>query len=158
MDDERQRFIEDFEVLFEDLGGGRMVGRILGLLMVADPPYLSAEEIANALDASRGSISQATRVLVQLGMVRRFTRPGERRDFFELRADAFTEATRRRDQEIVRLIAMFERARKLAAPDSTRLDETLAFLRFWRQKFHQMFHEWEVEREQLLNDQRDRNP
>lgn len=158
MHDERRHFIEDFGTFFEELGGGRMVGRVLGLLMVADPPEQSAEEIATALHASRGSVSQATRVLVQLGMVRRFNRPGERRDSFELRADAFTEATRRRGQEIDRLAAMFARAQDLTRDRRAHLDETVVFLRFWRQRFDQMFHDWEVERERLLDEQRHSDP
>lgn len=158
MDEARQDFIEDFGGLFEELGGGRMVGRVLGLLMVADPPEQSAEEIASALGASRGAISQATRILSQIGMVRRFTKPGERRDFFQLRTDAFTEGTRRRGHEIDRLIAMFERARKLTGPGRAPLDESLVFLHFWRQKFDQMFHDWEMERERLLDVQRNRHP
>jgi len=158
MDNAHRLFIEDFGAFFEELGGGRMVGRILGLLMVADPPEQSAEEIATALHASRGSVSQATRVLVQIGMVRRFTKPGARRDYFQLRADAFTESTRRRGHEIDRLAGMFARAQQLTGDRRTNLDEAVVFLRFWRQRFDQMFHDWEVERERLLDDQRHPDP
>jgi DNA-binding transcriptional regulator GbsR (MarR family) len=158
MDDEHRLFIEDFGAFFEELGGGRMVGRILGLLMIADPPAQSAEDIATALHASRGSISQATRVLVQLGMVRRFTKPGARRDYFQLRADALTESTRRRGQDIDRLGAMFARARKLTGDHRANLDEPVVFLRFWRQRIDQVFHDWEMERERLLDEQRHSHP
>jgi DNA-binding transcriptional regulator GbsR (MarR family) len=158
VDDERRNFIEDFGTFFEDLGGGRMVGRILALLIVADPPAQTAEQIAAALGSSRGSISQATRVLVQLGMVRRFNRPGERRDSFELRADAFTAATRRRVHEIVHFIDMFERARRITGDDRPYLDESLAFLRFWQLRIDAIFHDWEVERERLRDEQRHRHP
>jgi DNA-binding transcriptional regulator GbsR (MarR family) len=158
VDDERRHFIEDFGTFFEELGGGRMVGRVLGLLTVAEPPAQSAEEIAAALGASRGAISQATRILVQLGMVRRFNRPGERRDFFELRADAFTAATRRRVHEIVHFITMFERARRITGDVRPPLDESLAFMRFWQTRIDAIFHDWEVERERLLDEQRHPHP
>jgi DNA-binding transcriptional regulator GbsR (MarR family) len=158
MDDERRHFIEDFGGFFEDLGGGRMVGRILGLLMVADPPAQTAEDIATALAASRGSVSQATRILVQLGMVRRLSRPGDRRDWFELRTDAFTEAMRRRTAEITHLIAMFERAQDITGDKRPHLEEALAFMRFWRSNIDAIFADWKMEREGLLDDQRNPDP
>jgi DNA-binding transcriptional regulator GbsR (MarR family) len=160
MDDEQQRFVEDFGVMFEELGGGRMVGRVLGLLMIADPPQLPADDIAAALHASRGSISQATRILLQIGMIRRSSKPGERRDYFQLRPDAWTEATSRRVHEIDRLIAIFERGLRINGSGSDsrhQLEESLAFMRFWKQKFVEMFPAWEEERERLFGEQRNRH-
>ncbi|HEX5164021.1 MAG TPA: MarR family transcriptional regulator [Thermomicrobiales bacterium] len=162
MEEARQQYIEDFGLLFEEFGGGRMVGRILGLLMVADAPELSAEEIADTLKVSRGSISQSTRILIQLGMVRRTSRPGERRDYFQLRPDAWTEATRRRGHEIERLIAIFERGARLTAGGDPRqrrqLEESLVFMQFWKQTLADMFPAWERERERRFGDTGNRNP
>ena len=62
MDDERASYVEDFGLMFEGFGLPRMVGRALGALLISDPPELSAEELAEALRASRGSISSATRI------------------------------------------------------------------------------------------------
>ncbi len=162
MDEARYQYIEDFGILFEEFGGGRMVGRVLGLLMIADPPTQSAETIAAALHASRGSISQATRIIVQLGMVRRFTRPGERRDYFELRPDAWSETSRRRGGELDRMIDIFERGLRLTAngdlPPPAHLLESLAFMQFWKRTFTDLFPAWEADRERLIGEQRDRYP
>ena len=43
--------------------------------MIAGPPEMSSKELGESLGASRGAISQATRVLEQIGFVRR-VRPG----------------------------------------------------------------------------------
>ena len=80
MDEERASYAEDFGLLFEGFGLPRMVGRVLGVLLISDPPELSAEELAEALQASRGSISSATRSLIGMGLVQRRTKRGERRD------------------------------------------------------------------------------
>lgn len=48
-----------------------MVGRALGWLLVCEPPEQSAAELAETLQASKGSISTATRVLLRLGFIER---------------------------------------------------------------------------------------
>jgi DNA-binding transcriptional regulator GbsR (MarR family) len=65
-----------------------MAGRVFGWLLISDPPYQSSAELAEALMASKGSISTTTRLLIQIGLVERFVRPGERYDHFRLREDA----------------------------------------------------------------------
>jgi len=47
--DTQQRFIEDMAYLWEKSGGQRMTGRILGWLLICDPPEQSAGEIAEAI-------------------------------------------------------------------------------------------------------------
>jgi DNA-binding transcriptional regulator GbsR (MarR family) len=99
----RAQFVEDFGVLFEQSGGVRMLGRVIGLLMIAEPPERTAEQLASELQASRGSISQTTRQLVQMGLVQRFTKPGERRDYFRIKPNGWTAMTRAE----IRLIANY---------------------------------------------------
>jgi hypothetical protein len=162
MDAERQHLIDDFGTMLEGMGGGRMVGRVLGLLTVSDPAALSAEDISTQLRASRGAISQATRLLVQIGMIRRVSKPGERRDYFQVRPDAWNESTRRRLTEFDRLIGLYEQGLRLARtgdlPPPRNLEESLAFMRFWKCKFAEIFPAWEVERERLFGDSSNRDP
>jgi DNA-binding transcriptional regulator GbsR (MarR family) len=61
-----------------------MAGRILGWLMVCDPPRQSAAEIARHVGASKGSISTMTRLLVASRIVERFTVPGERVTYYRV--------------------------------------------------------------------------
>src|SRR5215217_2912648 len=85
LDEERRRYVEEFGLLFGQFGLSRMLGRVLGVLMISDPPERSAEELAEALGASRGSISQTTRSLIQMGLVQRWSRPGERKHYFRVK-------------------------------------------------------------------------
>ena len=67
-----ERFVEELGVLLElEAGAPRMVGRVLGWLLVCEPPEQSAAELAERLQASRGSISAATRLLLRMGMIER---------------------------------------------------------------------------------------
>jgi DNA-binding transcriptional regulator GbsR (MarR family) len=72
-----------------------MAGRIFGWLLISDPPYQSTDQLAGALIASKGSISTMTRLLIQIGLVERISLPGERQNYFRLRADALNNMIRR---------------------------------------------------------------
>lgn len=80
MDPEKERYDEDFGLLWEQLGGQpRMVGRVFGTLMIADLSEVPSKELRESLVASKGAVSQATRVLEQLGFIRRVSRGGSAR-------------------------------------------------------------------------------
>ena len=61
-----------------------MAGRIIAWLMICDPPYQTAGQIATALSASKASVSTNIRLFVDFGIVERFTMPGDRRDRYRL--------------------------------------------------------------------------
>lgn len=76
---ERESFIEQMGMVMEASGLPRMAGRLLGALLVADPPERTAEQLGQELKASRGAISTAAQLLEGAGMVQRLTLPGDRR-------------------------------------------------------------------------------
>ena len=87
-DDDRsplQGYADEIGVYFEDKGLPRMAGRVLGWLLVCEPPHQSAEELAEALKASRGSISMAMQLLQGSGAIERHGMPGSRRTYYRLR-------------------------------------------------------------------------
>jgi DNA-binding transcriptional regulator GbsR (MarR family) len=91
---EEKCFVEEVGIVFEQTGLTRMAGRVFGWLLISDPPYQSPAELAEALMASKGSISTTTRLLIQLGLIERFVIPGERHDHFRLREDALQRTIR----------------------------------------------------------------
>ena len=82
------RFIERMGLYYEHLGVPRIGGRILGLLMMARRP-LTLDDMAHLLRVSRASISTNARMNVAVGMVRHVSLPGDRRDYYEFRPDAW---------------------------------------------------------------------
>src|SRR5262245_61103554 len=86
----RAELVERCGMVLESEGLPRMAGRVLGYLLVADPPAQPVAEIRAALAASSGSVSTMTRLLIQAGYVDRVRRPGERRDYFAVRAQGWT--------------------------------------------------------------------
>jgi DNA-binding transcriptional regulator GbsR (MarR family) len=82
-------FVEEMGQFLSSLGMTPMAGRMWGWLLICEPPEQTAAEIAEALHASRGAISGTARLLANAGMIRRTTRPGDRREYFSAPPETF---------------------------------------------------------------------
>jgi DNA-binding transcriptional regulator GbsR (MarR family) len=83
------RMPRDEEITFADhtgrfyarrFGFPPMVGRVLGYLLVCDPPDQTIAELSDALLASRSAITGALDVLERISAIHRSRRAGERSD------------------------------------------------------------------------------
>lgn len=88
-----EEFVEQLGLIAQADGLPRIAGRILGFMVVHGGPF-SFSELSVELKISRGSVSTNTRLLENLGVIERTTRPGERQDYFRLRDDPYTELMR----------------------------------------------------------------
>ena len=82
---EELHFIEDIGLFFEQIGMPRMAGRILGALLVSDPPAQSITELTERLKASKSAISIMARFLVERGLIERVASPIPRRDYYRFK-------------------------------------------------------------------------
>jgi DNA-binding transcriptional regulator GbsR (MarR family) len=82
------QFVEEMGQFLGSLGMTPMSGRMWGWLLICEPAEQTAAEIATALQASRGAISGTARLLSNAGLIRRTTRPGDRREYFSAPAEA----------------------------------------------------------------------
>src|SRR2546430_15028050 len=88
---ERQ-YAEETAVVLEGMGLPRAYGKLLGWLLICDPPQQSSAELAEALDLSAGSVSSATRMLENGGLIRRAAAPGRRGEGYPKRGGAVIPA------------------------------------------------------------------
>ncbi|MFB9494843.1 GbsR/MarR family transcriptional regulator, partial [Nonomuraea dietziae] len=72
-----------------------IAGRILGWLMVCDPPEQSAGQISAAIGASRASLTLNLRLLTGMGFLTWRTRPGDRTMYYRMAEDAWQTVVRR---------------------------------------------------------------
>ena len=148
---ERQ-FIEEFGIVMEQTGLPRMAGRILGWLLISDSPHQSSEQLVNGLEASKGSISSMTRLLIQINLIERMSLPGVRRDYFRIRADAWHNMIRRGLEDEIKMVRQLaERALELFAdkPPRTRqwLEEMCNVYNFLEREFPTLLERWAQQRE-----------
>ncbi len=151
MDEEKQRYVEEFGTFWSGFGLTRMHGRVMGALLVADPPEKTAEELAEELRASRGSISSATQSLVRLGIVERISKIGERRDYFRSRTN-WTELMRQQIGTYAAFRKLAERGLGImagASPESRRnLEEIHSLYSHFEREMPALIERWEKQREE----------
>jgi DNA-binding transcriptional regulator GbsR (MarR family) len=144
-------FAEETGLFMEQLGLPRMAGRILGYLLLSDPPEQTAAQLTEALTASAGSISGNTRLLIQAGFIERVSLPGHRRDYFRVAPHALTAIFRNRLLIATRVRELADRGLSLLAeapPERTaRLREMRDLYAFVERVGPQLLERWESERE-----------
>jgi DNA-binding transcriptional regulator GbsR (MarR family) len=134
-----------------------MTGRVLGWLLVCDPPEQTAAQLAEALDASKGSISGATGMLVRLRLVDRLHIRGERADRFRLRPEAWDDQIRDQGIEQARAVLKLGREALEGAPPPrrARLEELDAFYAWYESRIPALWDEWEQYKRTIWSDNRE---
>ncbi|MFC4496769.1 GbsR/MarR family transcriptional regulator [Streptomyces ovatisporus] len=97
-----------------------IAGRVLGWLMICDPPEQSAGQIAEAIGASRASLTTNLRMLTTMGFVGRHTRPGERTVYHRIVEGASEKVIRRQIAGIASFCDITADGLALLGPDSAR--------------------------------------
>lgn len=140
-------YIEEVGQALGSFGLPKMAGRVYGALLVADPPEMSADDLASMLKASRGSISTSTRMLELMGIVERLSKPGERRDYFRNRPGAWTASMRMRMNAMDLFLKLAEKGLEVVDSDDPEVLEGLldmkAFFAFMVTEFPKMLEKWE---------------
>jgi DNA-binding transcriptional regulator GbsR (MarR family) len=146
---ERIHFVEEVGLMFELVGFPRMSGRILGWLLIADPPQQSTTDLVEVLQASKGSISTMTRLLIQIGLIERVSLPGKRRDYFQIKPHAWSQLTKQRIAQITTFRQLAEKGLTLLDEASTeskaRLQEMHDIHAFWERELPLLDERWEQE-------------
>jgi DNA-binding transcriptional regulator GbsR (MarR family) len=152
---EQSHFVEEVGLLFELVGLPRMAGRIFGWLLISDPPQQSSGTLAEVLQASKGSISTMTRLLVQIGLIERVSLPGDRRDYFQIKPHAWTQLAQQRLAQITAFRQMAERGLQLMEGSSPALQKRLQEMRdvhaFWERELPLINQRWQQEQQKNLN-------
>lgn len=92
-EDAKQQFIQSWGVLGAQWGINRTMAQIHALLLAATDP-MSADEVMDALQISRGNANMNLRELMVWGLVDKVLKPGERREFFTAEKDIWKVAVR----------------------------------------------------------------
>ncbi len=150
---EEKHFVEDVGIAFEQTGLPRSAGRIFGWLLISNPSRQSTSELAEALMASRGSISSMTRLLIQMGTIERISLTGVRHGYFHLRPDAWQHMIKHGlEDEIKMFRQLAEHGLELLADKNplTRkeLEEMRDIYTFFEREFPALVERWEQDRKE----------
>jgi DNA-binding transcriptional regulator GbsR (MarR family) len=103
-----------------------IAGRVLGWLMVCDPPEQSAGQISEAIGASRASLTSNLRLLTGMGFLSRRTRPGERTVYYRMAEDAWAIVVRRQIASITSFMDITRDGLTLTGPGNDRVRQAHA--------------------------------
>lgn len=95
---------------WESTTGGRAAGRILGWLMICEPPHQSSSDMVEALELSTGSVSTQIRVLERILFVERVTFPGDRASYYQLKPEVWIGIMMSEPEHIRRMLELSEAA------------------------------------------------
>ncbi|RPI26883.1 MAG: MarR family transcriptional regulator [Chloroflexota bacterium] len=146
-------FVEKVSLYFEQLGFPRMGGRIFAWLLISETPQASMAELMEALQASKSSISSMTRLLIQVELIEVISVPGERRDYFRIRSDAWTTALKDRLAQAFTFRQLADEGLVLLKDSSPqrkqRLQEMRLMYAFLEREIPILVERWEKERQSL---------
>ena len=107
----KAQFIQSWGILATQWGINRTMAQIHALLMVTPDP-LSADDVMEKLNISRGNVNMNIRELISWGLVEKVLIPGERREFFSAEKDIWIVARQvikeRKKRELEPLIKILD--------------------------------------------------
>jgi DNA-binding transcriptional regulator GbsR (MarR family) len=112
----KDKFIQAWGTLGSQWGINRTMTQIHALLMVSAEP-LSADDIMEQLQISRGNVNMNVRDLIDWGLVYKVLKPGERKEFFSAEKDiwkVFRQVVKeRRRRELEPVFGILEEVAKV---------------------------------------------
>jgi DNA-binding transcriptional regulator GbsR (MarR family) len=141
-------FVERFAAGMVASGMPRMASRVFALLLARDDGSATSAELATALQASPAAISGAVRYLIQLHLVTRAHRPGERRDVYRLMSDDWYEMVGHREHELQQWAKLSREGIDVVGADTRagrRLEETARFFEFLVNEIPSVLERWRNE-------------
>ena len=148
----REHFVEEIALALEREGLPRMTGRVFGHLLICHPTHQSSADLAEALQASRGAISQSTRALLGAGLIQRAPRPGSRAMFFEVSPASFDRILHASVARIQIMRELSERGLSLLSDrpveDRERLRAFRDMFAFMEEQFPALIEHWDQRRKE----------
>ena len=143
-----ERFVEEIGLVFDSMHLPRMAGRVLGAILLGPADGATASDLAETLQASKGSISNMTQLLIHYRFIERTVRAGDRRDRFVIKSGAWARMMLWRLELLQRLQELAGDGLELLGPDGNPepLQEVRDMYAFLERELPKLFERWEVER------------
>ncbi len=138
-----KHFVEDVSLHLEQMGLPRMAGRILGVLLIANPPEQSITDLVEVLRASKSAVSTSTRLLSEMGLIERAPAPLPRQIAFRFKPGGWLAFVRMQLKLMASLHQVAEQGLGVLQSESPELRERL-------QEAHDLFSRIEEEMPALL--------
>ncbi len=138
--------IEKFGIYYKKTGHQPMMGRLMGYLILAEPPHKTFEEISDFLLSSKSAVSNTLNMLMYYGLVDYVKFPGDRRRYFRLNHEAWDRMFTVQMKELVNLRELVGEAQRLRTkkyPDTNKkIQEFYKILELYEKEFPEILIKW----------------
>lgn len=121
----KRELIEKIGVIYEIAGHTHMTGRVVGLLLLAEPPFKSFESIVEELNASKSSISNTLKLLISMGLVEYITFTGDRKRYFKIKVSAFESMLYKETENLRNYIQLLKKVQELRSDVNEKFNNDL---------------------------------
>jgi len=153
---QHRQFIEDMGDLMDEHGLPHMAGRVVGALLICSDLRMSHDELVEDLQASKGSISMSTQLLVRLGIVDRISVPGVRKHYYGIRENLWGSMFLDRPDHIRKHLDVVRKGLDLLRDEpperKQQLIEMQAFFDFLQEELPAITARWKEQREACLRE------
>lgn len=144
----KKKKVEEIGVAFDKTGMAPMIGRVVGFLLLADPPHQTFYAVQEFLGASKSSISHALNALMFKGIVEYITFSGDRKRYFKLNAENWLEQAKCKMVDFSEVDRMLLEAMQLRDPEQHQefnegLRKIFDFHLFMSREMPKLFEKWE---------------
>lgn len=140
-------FVDEVAGFFAQEGMPLIAGRVIGWLLISDPPEQSAADLARVLEVSRSSISSSAKLLTPSGLVESVRRRGERQEFLRISADGWSRMLANRYAKTTAFRKVIERGLGVigdaGSERADRLENVVELYRFLETELPAMWERWE---------------
>ncbi|WP_167133173.1 GbsR/MarR family transcriptional regulator [Paramicrobacterium chengjingii] len=145
--DDELDYVDEVAAFFAHEGMPLIPGRVIGWLLISDPPEQSAADLARVLEVSRSSISSAARLLTPSGLVESVRKRGERQEYLRIRPDGWSQMLASRYAKTTAFRQITERGLDLLSTSPPvqreRLKSVTELYRFLEAELPAMWERWE---------------
>src|SRR5574340_98744 len=124
----KQKFIENIGLFFETQRLPRLAGRMVGYLLISNPPEQTANEIGDTLGMSKGSVSTMTRLLLQMGMIEKLSPFGAKRDYYRIHPRVSERLLLARQGEFEHLLSLVDQGLEILEEENETSQQRLVEL------------------------------
>ncbi len=140
--------IEKLGITYENTGMSAVSARILALLLVADDPDLSFDQLRSTLGISKSATSNSLTLLINTGKIEQVTKLGERKRYFRNRVAHWKEDMKKKNEQTTFLIEILKQVLKQRPRSTTEfntnLKELIHFVEFIQKELPLLYKKWEA--------------
>ncbi|MDX2305005.1 MAG: hypothetical protein NW226_19495 [Microscillaceae bacterium] len=120
-----RQLVERIGIVCDKEGYPPLAGRLLGCLMLAEPPYKTFDEIVEFLHASKSAVSNTIKFLESQHMVDYITFSGDRRRYFRLKVETWPQVVQASVENLGEMKEKFKEALQIRSNQYPEFNEGL---------------------------------